>query len=123
MMKQILWDGLASGPKHTLYGTQLARHFLTLSESTQSLMSAFSVDVIQPYYLNYFVFMVRVNMFVCVSGISQSERMKRAVKTLSEGRGVAHRLLPLKPPLEMPRNRTSCGMVWKYHVHLCTDNL
>lgn len=46
-----------------------------------------------------------------------------AVKTLLEGRGVVHRRLPLKPPLEMPRNRMNCGMVGSYCVHLCTDNL
>ncbi len=122
MMKQILWDGLASGPKHTLYGTQFSHSFRNYTITNVSLFHG-CITSLQPYYLNYLVFMVRVNMFVCVSGISQSERMKRAVKTLSAGRGVAHRLLPLKPPLEMPRNRTSCGMVWKYHVHLCTDNL
>lgn len=77
---------------------------------------------LQPYYLNYFVFIVLIYVCLCVTGISQSERMKRAVKTLSEGRGVAHRRLPLKLPLEMPRNRTNCGMVGKY-VHLCTDNI
>lgn len=69
-----------------------------------------------PYYLYSQCMLICV--FVFVTGISQSERMKRAVKTLLEGREVEHRRLPLKPPLEMPRNRTNCGMVGKYRVTL-----
>lgn len=116
MMKQTLWDVLASGPKHTLYGTQFVHHFLT-NYTITNLLGYFlenGMSVTLLFCIQNVLICISVCLCVDITGISQSERMRRVVKTLSEGRGVVHKLLPLKPPLEMPKNKTNCGMVWKF---------